>query len=154
MPANDCTVWILATFWSRLGNEEEARNVIAQWSINEGAAALLWYDTNLVQTRETMIALDVEDGTAAPSFDYTLSQNYPNPFNATTQIEFELKRCSHVNLTVYDVMGRIVSVLMDGSQSRGVGSVIWDGADFASGVYFYRLEIDAISETKKMVLLK
>lgn len=154
MPANNCTVWILATFWSRQGNEEEARNIIAKWSINEGAAALLWYDTNLVQMRETIIALDVEGGEVAPLYDYTLQQNYPNPFNATTQIEYELERHSHVKLTVFNVLGQVMDVLKDERSSRGRGSVIWDGADFASGVYFYRLETDTISETRKMVLLK
>jgi hypothetical protein len=154
MPADDCLIWILATFWSMGGQDIEARNVIVQWEINGGAAALLWHDTSLVQMRETMIALDVEDGIAAPALDFTLSQNYPNPFNATTQIEFELQRHSHVKLTVFNVFGQVMDVLKNECSSRGRGSVVWDGADFASGIYFYRLETENFTETKKMVLLK
>jgi len=154
MPTDECLIWILATFWSMNGQDMEARNLIVQWEIDSGIPILLDHDTNLVQMRETMIALDVEESEQAPINSYTLHQNYPNPFNPTTQIDFELKRRSHVKLTVFNVLGQVMDVLKDERSSRGKGSVVWDGADFASGIYFYRLETENFVETRKMVLLK
>ncbi len=90
---------------------------------------------------------------------FELSQNYPNPFNPTTEIRFGLPKSSNVKLVVYDVMGRIVSTLVDQNLSAGSHRVTWNGRDqagkvAASGVYFYHLQTDGFSSTKKMVLMK
>lgn len=90
---------------------------------------------------------------------YELSQNYPNPFNPYTSIQFYLPQGGHVTLSVYNIMGQKVAVLVDGYRDKGYGEVIWDGVDqsgnlVASGIYFYRLKIDDIVITKRMMLLK
>ena len=92
-------------------------------------------------------------GGSLPS-DYALGQNYPNPFNPVTTISFSLPVASHVSLEVYNVMGQRVTTVADGFYEAGVHACEWDGSAVASGVYFYRIETDAYTETKKMMLLK
>jgi hypothetical protein len=81
--------------------------------------------------------------------------NYPNPFNPSTQISFFLAADSKVSVKVYDVTGQLVAVLINNElRTPGVHSVLFDGSDLASGIYFYRLEAGDFSETKKMLLVK
>jgi hypothetical protein len=85
---------------------------------------------------------------------FFLSQNYPNPFNPTTKIKFGLPIQSHAKLTVYDVLGREVWVLVNEELKAGEYNVEWNATILASGIYFYRLEADNYSVTRKMVLIK
>ena len=91
-----------------------------------------------------------------PSF-YKLFQNYPNPFNPTTKISFELQKAGNVKLTVYDIQGKYIEVLVNEKKQTGNYEVEFDGSNLSSGVYFYRLEISGkenYSDTKRMILLK
>jgi len=83
-----------------------------------------------------------------------LQQNYPNPFNPSTVIDYSLPGSSHVILKIYDVLGREVRTLVDVKQNAGSHNIIFQAADLPSGVYFYRLQAGAYSETKKLLLLK
>ena len=83
-----------------------------------------------------------------------LDQNYPNPFNPTTTITFELPKTSHVTLSVYDPLGREVSVLLNERREAGVHEVKFEGSNLASGVYFYRLQAGDYAASKKMLVLK
>jgi hypothetical protein len=85
---------------------------------------------------------------------FVLSQNYPNPFNPSTTISYTLKRNGKVRLTVYDIIGREVTVLVDGVQSAGKHEIMFSGADLPSGIYFYRLETGNEVFAKKMALVK
>jgi len=85
---------------------------------------------------------------------FNLSQNYPNPFNPNTKIQFSIPKSSFTKLTVYDVTGRLMVILVNEELKRGKYEVAWDASHKASGVYYYKLEADGFSETKKMVLLK
>ncbi len=85
--------------------------------------------------------------------------NYPNPFNPTTQIEYSLEQASTITLSVYDIAGRQVKKLYQGTQESGDYSVIWNGTDksgntVASGIYFSRLFHSKGVVTNKMLLLK
>lgn len=89
----------------------------------------------------------------------TLYQNYPNPFNPATTISFRLEQKAGVNLTVYNILGEKVKVLIDGDREAGSQAVTWDGTDangagVASGLYFYRLTADGQTFTRKMTLMK
>jgi len=91
--------------------------------------------------------------------NFELLQNYPNPFNPTTVIEFTLPTDGHVLLKVYDVLGRHIATLVDGQKDAGVYRVTFNGSQFASGVYFYRLTAVGTDGTtfvsvRKLTLLK
>lgn len=85
----------------------------------------------------------------------SLSQNYPNPFNASTTIEFTVPREVQVRLTVFDAVGRKVTVLTDQVYAPGVHKLNWEANAYASGVYFYRMEAEGrLIHTRTMTLLK
>jgi ligand-binding sensor domain-containing protein len=86
--------------------------------------------------------------------EFQLLQNYPNPFNPSTTIKFELPKISHVTLTVYDILGRQVSALVNDRMDAGVHEIKFDGSNLASGVYFYRLQAGDFVATKRLLLLK
>ncbi|MGB2696542.1 MAG: T9SS type A sorting domain-containing protein [Candidatus Zixiibacteriota bacterium] len=91
--------------------------------------------------------------------DFVVFQNYPNPFNPQTVIEYYLPRSTRVNLTIYNVLGRKIKVLVNNFQTKGIKSITWDGKDqkgrmVATGIYFYRLETTDYAESKKMLLIK
>jgi hypothetical protein len=83
-----------------------------------------------------------------------LFQNYPNPFNAGTKIAYDIDQPTHVRVTVYDLLGREIAVLIDGQRTPGRYSVDFTGRGLASGVYFYRLQTTTTSMTRKLVLLR
>lgn len=86
---------------------------------------------------------------------FLLRQNYPNPFNPSTTIEFSLLHSGTVTLKVYDISGRLVNTLIDGlNLNPGTVKVVFDGSLLSSGVYFYRLETESYTQTKKMMLVK
>lgn len=85
---------------------------------------------------------------------FSLKQNYPNPFNPTTVIVYELPRATRVVLTVFDILGREVTRLVDEEKPPGSYQATWDAAGLASGTYFYRLEAGEFNEVKHLLLLK
>ena len=85
---------------------------------------------------------------------FELSQNYPNPFNNKSIINYKIPRTSHVNLSVFDISGKLVVVLVDRQQTFGSYKAEFSGAELSSGVYFYRLQAGEFSKSKKMVLVK
>jgi len=85
---------------------------------------------------------------------YSLSQNYPNPFNPATEIRYALPVQTHVTMKVYNLLGQEIITLVDETKSAGRHTVSWNAANNASGIYFYRLETEEFSATKKMVFMK
>lgn len=85
---------------------------------------------------------------------YKLEQNYPNPFNPITIINYDIPKTGQVTLRVYDVLGKVVATLVNSVKNAGSYKAEFDGADFSSGVYFYRLESNGFVDTKKMMLIK
>ena len=83
-----------------------------------------------------------------------LYQNYPNPFNPTTTFKYQIPSTSHVALTVYDVLGREVTVLVNTVEEPGYKSVQFDASRLSSGVYFYRLEAGDFVAVKKLLVLR
>jgi hypothetical protein len=94
----------------------------------------------------------VEDDSIVDMF--RLEQNYPNPFNPTTVIQYATRTSASVRLSVFDEMGRLVRDLDQGHKTAGSHEVMFDAADLSPGVYFYRIQIGELSETRRMVLLK
>jgi hypothetical protein len=85
---------------------------------------------------------------------FQLYQNYPNPFNPSTQITFSLTQPSHVELKVYDLLGREVESLIAGALASGEHQITFQAGQLPSGVYLYRLEAGSVVQIKKMVLVK
>jgi uncharacterized membrane-anchored protein len=95
----------------------------------------------------------------APAKPQIQAQNYPNPFNPQTEIAYSIPEDSRVKLTILNIQGQKVRVLVDEYQTAGTKNVIWDGCDekgesVASGVYFYLIEAGSYSASNQMVLLK
>ncbi len=89
----------------------------------------------------------------------SLSQNYPNPFNPTTHFGFRVAKFGLVRLSVYDVLGKEIQLLVNEELKPGSYEFEWDAVDYPSGVYYYKLKVetsqgDVFTDTKKMVLIK
>jgi hypothetical protein len=92
-------------------------------------------------------------------FEFSLSQNFPNPFNPTTEIHFSLDRNGEVQLSIYDISGRLVRTIAQRKMTPGAYVEYWDGRDrfgkdVSSGVYFYRLKAGGKVLTRKMVVVR
>lgn len=90
--------------------------------------------------------------------DFILEANYPNPFNTKTNIRYVLLNDSHVRIMIYDLLGQLISTLINKDQTSGAKMVQWDGTNHqgysvSSGMYFYRIESEKQSETRKLMLL-
>ena len=100
----------------------------------------------------------IENEAAIPS-GYSLHQNYPNPFNPTTTLRYDLPEDRLVNITIYDMLGRAVKILINQPQDAGYRSIIWDatnnyGKPVSAGIYLYQIQTGEYMQTRKMVLLK
>jgi hypothetical protein len=102
----------------------------------------------------SQIVTGVEESPTAIPYRFELAQNYPNPFNPSTKIQYTLKNTGNVRLSVYDLLGREVAVLVNGVRSAGSHEVTFSRPDLGSGVYFYKLQAGGQVMTKKMVLMK
>jgi hypothetical protein len=92
-------------------------------------------------------------GNGVPA-SFSLSQNYPNPFNPVTNIEFSIPKSSIVKLMIYDIQGKLVETIVNSELSPGTYKADWNAANYSSGVYFYKLESQGFTQTKRMLLIK
>lgn len=99
------------------------------------------------------IARIIQIGKSIPN-QLSLSQNYPNPFNPSTNIRYEIPKNSNVKLVVYDALGKEVETLVNDKQNAGTYEATLNASIYPSGIYFYKLETENYSVTKKMVLVK
>ena len=86
--------------------------------------------------------------------EFSISDAYPNPFNPQTNFEIYIPEFSSVKIQVFDIRGKVVDKLFDGSLAKGVYQMQWDAGSFTSGVYFVSLYSNNILSTKKVILLK
>ena len=86
--------------------------------------------------------------------EFRLYNSYPNPFNPSTIIKFDIPKPSFVKLIAYDILGREINTLVTEKLNAGRYEVNWDGSDYPSGVYFYRLVTDKYVDVKKMLMIK
>ena len=90
---------------------------------------------------------------------YLLHENFPNPFNPITNLSYDLPKDSFVNITIYDLLGNVINYLVNKNQRSGSKTIQWNatnnqGEPVSAGVYFYKIQADEFSQTKKMILLK
>ena len=108
-----------------------------------------------IKIANTVVGINNQNTIDVPG-DFQLNQNYPNPFNPKTVISYELQVSSEelVSLKIFDVLGNEIAELVNEKQRAGRYSVEFDGSNFPSGVYFYKLETEMLSEVKRMMLIK
>ena len=85
---------------------------------------------------------------------FSLFQNYPNPFNPATTIKFDIRTTAFTKLSVFDILGREIQTLVNEELKTGSYSLVFDGSEYNSGVYFYRLASGDFTETKRMLMVK
>jgi hypothetical protein len=93
-----------------------------------------------------------EEATVPKSF--ALGQNYPNPFNPSTSIKYQIPVATKVTLNVFDILGREITTLVDGVEEPGYKAVKFIATSLPSGVYFYRLQAGAFTDTKKLLIIR
>ncbi len=119
------------------------------------------YPTSLTQSSnraniqfEISLVTGISNNITSVPETYSLSQNYPNPFNPTTKINFSVPKQGFVSLKIYDVTGKEVMNLVNEQKAAGSYEVDFNGSNFSSGVYFYRIESGEFRDVKRMILIK
>jgi plastocyanin len=116
------------------------------------------YHCSIHHSMMDTIFVGVQSGTgdlpALTPQDFELSPNYPNPFNAQTTIEYSLSQPSHVNIEIYNLLGQKVDDLLEAQQAAGEHQIAWNASSQASGVFFYRVNVDGQVKMGRMTLLK
>ncbi|MBN2777694.1 MAG: T9SS type A sorting domain-containing protein [Bacteroidales bacterium] len=107
-----------------------------------------WFIDDVVVSQ----GVGIEEENIADNFK--LEQNYPNPFNPTTSISFFNSNIGKVELSIFNSNGELVSTLVNGNLEAGNHTIRFDASNLNSGVYFYKMSVDGVSKTKKMVLVK
>ena len=139
-------------------NKNVLRNIFSE-SITIQESLKNGYDITIIAGDEQYVTDMITNILEAIPAKYSLSQNYPNPFNPTTKIDFSLPRSDDVTVTIYNLMGQQIKVLMNSNLEYGYHTATWNGLDqlgrpVASGVYFSELRTRNFRKTKKMLLLK
>jgi len=168
------TYQVLSSRYAPLVDDIDGDGLVELAMISDGNSLLVWdYDALYDDGRNTGRFLvdnvnsgqlplaagqsgltSVIDADALVPREVMLAANYPNPFNPSTVIKFSLPIATHVELDIYNVLGRRVSRLLDGQVKAGQHTVRFDGTPYAAGVYFYRLRAGDETIVRKMVLLK
>lgn len=112
------------------------------------------YEAAVELAKKTPVVGVYRENTNLLPKSFRLEQNFPNPFNPSTTIQFSISELSIVTLRVFDILGREVAMLINQTLGTGRYSMLWDARNVASGIYFYRLQANQYTETKKLVLIQ
>ncbi|MDZ4712833.1 MAG: YCF48-related protein, partial [bacterium] len=107
---------------------------------------------NTTNGGQTMVNVTVNENTLPKKF--ALEQNYPNPFNPETNIKFDLPEDNFVTIKVYDILGKEVFTLLNDFRNAGRYSINFNGSNFASGIYYYKIKAGEFESIRKMILIK
>ena len=154
--------WGSADKSDSVGFDYESSDFIKVFASNidfdgDGNADLVVHDANSLLT---LLKVKIDTTTSVQGQDlnlpdsYALFQNYPNPFNAMTKITYALPQAAKVDLKIYDITGRLVETVISGFQSPGIKSVTLDASEYATGIYFYRLNAGNFTAIRKFVMIK
>ncbi len=106
-----------------------------------------WYQIGSILT-------DGKTNLDSPPKEFRVEQNYPNPFNPTTIVRFTMPKTYHVRLTLYDMLGRRVTTLIDEEKPAGEYEFTVDAKHLSSGIYFYMMQAGAFTQTRKLTLVR
>lgn len=136
---------------SSMQNENE---IISEIAVDKSGS--IWLSTfsgvHMLHYSGVLNGVEIADNVLPSSFQ--LQQNYPNPFNPGTTIKYTLGVQSHVTIKIFDVLGKEIAMLVNGEKPSGTHSVYFNAAGFASGIYYYQLQINGTFQTRKMIFLK
>ncbi|MCH8488134.1 MAG: CHRD domain-containing protein [Candidatus Cyclonatronum sp.] len=139
--------------------------LLAELGVGQGESVTVWHRAYATDgsgfntgpgasvTLQRGIVTSLEDGSELAG-SFTLGQNYPNPFNPVTNISYEIPAAGNVQLSVYNLLGQRVALLVNEMQAAGTHTVRFDGSRLSSGVYLYRLETEGMQLTRRMMLVK
>jgi hypothetical protein len=119
-------------------------------SFDQDSAYTFASDTAYFYMNAENLVIDIGD---LPK-EYSLSPNYPNPFNSITIIRYTLPKSSHVDIEIYDILGRTVDSPLNQEMPAGYHQIFWNSKELPSGIYFYSIQAAEFSESRKMLLLK
>jgi hypothetical protein len=111
------------------------------------------YTSNLYFNQENLTTSIQQNGNTIPE-EYALEQNYPNPFNPSTTVSFNLPEEDFVSLKVFNSIGQEVTLLYSGVLQAGSHQIVFDASKLSSGIYFYQIQTQSFTSTKKMILMK
>ena len=136
--------------WQKINNGEMPPS--GELSSSDIDLIAAWIDEGALEE------LNIKNNKALPE-RFTLHQNYPNPFNPVTNLDYDLPEDAMVNITVFDMMGKVVRTLVNDQQSAGYKTLQWNamsnsGQPVSSGLYIYTIQAGEFSKTRKMILLK
>ena len=120
---------------------------------DSGDSRLLYIEADRLLAFDQVIVTSVPNRVNEP-LNYSLSQNYPNPFNPTTNITFTIPTADHVRITIFDLTGRFVGVVVDKNFEAGSHIVTFNARSLASGTYLYHFKTSKYGQTKKMTVIK
>ena len=113
-----------------------------------------WWVDDIKLTNYCLATVGVNGNNSQLPKTFALEQNYPNPFNPSTSIKFQLPKSEFVTITVFDMLGRRIASLVNEQKEAGYYDIKFDGTNYASGMYFYKIEAGNFTDTKKMILIK
>jgi hypothetical protein len=146
-----------------------AKGLIQAYDLNETVKAIECFSSIVQKYPENSIALlaenelsilgieikkDVKENSVAEDNLGFSTSSYPNPFNPTTTISYTIPKDGKVEIKVYDALGREVAILVNEVKPAGKYNVVFNAANLASGVYFYRITVNDLAVTKKIILMK
>ena len=127
--------------------QNSSQTLLPQWPTYKGS--------NLRTGRVSVNSLtSVEKDPNKNINNYMLSQNYPNPFNPATTIKYAIPNKSNVIIRVYDILGNVITTLVDKLQNAGNYKIVFNAKNLTSGIYFYQIKAGKYTQVRKMILLK
>jgi len=149
-PGWDTTVNNIAdTSYRFVANSSLPYDTEFQWTafVTDGSETVNSSDTLSFTTKQKPVG--IPDGSLFNGF--SLGQNYPNPFDRETMITFSIPREEKVNLTIYDLHGRLIAILVSDNLESGEHTIRWDATDMEGGVYLYRLDAGKFQKVRRMI---
>ena len=160
---NNGVTWITVVEWAGVSKRSSHESYLLPGALNNSNVLIRfvsiqpgydwWWVVDNVMVSGDVMTNVTTNGNEIPE-GYSLSQNYPNPFNPATIIEYTIPKSGLVTLEVFDILGKKVATLINRIQNAGKYNVEFNGADFTSGTYFYRIQSGDFSQIRKMILLK
>lgn len=132
----------------------DVNNQSFQFNFNRQPTAVVFDPNNDIVLKTASLTIGINNNSNILPSKFALYQNDPNPFNPATSIKFDIPQKSNVKLVVYDLLGKEIMTLVNGTLDAGTHNINFNGGSLSSGIYFYKLQSGSFVETKKMLLLK